>query len=102
MPDVRRCVAFCDEVSLPVVGIVENMSGLVCPKCGQTIDLFKRGGGMALALEMDVPFLGQIPIDPQVVVAGDAGLPLLCDGPESSAATAFAQVVDSILAAEVE
>ena len=95
--DVRRCVTFCNEVSLPVVGILENMSGLVCPKCGETIDLFKRGGGMALALEMDVPFLGQVPIDPEVVMAGDAGIPLLRDGPQSPAAKAFSKVVDTIL-----
>jgi Mrp family chromosome partitioning ATPase len=95
--DVRRCVTFCREVSLPVVGILENMSGLVCPKCGEHIDLFKRGGGMALAREMSVPFLGQIPIDPEVVTAGDAGVPLLSDGPQSPAAQAFAQVVDSLL-----
>ena len=100
--DVRRCVAFCNEVSLPVVGIVENMSGLVCPKCGERIDLFKRGGGMALALEMDVPFLGQIPIDPEVVMAGDAGIPLLRDGPQSPAAKAFADVVASILAGNLQ
>jgi len=98
--DVRRCVTFCSEVSLPVVGIVENMSGLVCPKCGEKIDLFKRGGGVALSREMQVPFLGQIPIDPDVVVAGDAGIPFFHDGPQSRAAKAFADVVDSILAAE--
>jgi len=98
--DVRRCVTFCNVLSLPLVGIVENMSGLECPRCGERIDLFKRGGGMALALEMGVPFLGQIPIDPDVVMAGDAGIPLLRDGPQSPAAKAFADVVDSILAAE--
>ncbi len=95
--DVRRCVAFCNEVSVPVVGIVENMSGFVCPKCGERIDIFKRGGGMALAREMGVPFLGQIPIDPKVVVTGDAGIPLVRDGPQSPAAKAFADVVDSIM-----
>ncbi len=100
--DVRRCVAFCNEVSLPVVGILENMSGLACPKCGETIDLFKRGGGAALALEMDVPLLGQIPIDPEVVMAGDAGIPLLRDGPQSPAAKAFAEVVDSLLDAKIQ
>ena len=98
--DVRRCVTFCGEVSLPVAGIVENMSGLECPQCGERIDLFKRGGGMALALEMNVPFLGQIPIDPDIVMAGDAGIPLLRDGPQSPAAKAFADVVNSIVAAE--
>jgi ATP-binding protein involved in chromosome partitioning len=96
--DVRRCIAFCGELSLPVVGIVENLSGLVCPRCGQQIDLFSRGGGLALAREMDVPFLGQIPIDPEVVTCGDAGIPLLRDGPQSPAAKAFAEVVRSILA----
>jgi len=98
--DVRRCVTFCGEVSLPVAGIVENMSGLECPRCGERINLFKRGGGMALALEMNVPFLGQIPIDPDIVMAGDAGIPLLRDGPQSLAAKAFADVVNSIVAAE--
>lgn len=96
--DVRRCVAFCRALSLRIVGIVENMSGLVCPKCGERIDLFKRGGGMALALEMDVPFLGQIPMDPEVVTAGDEGIPLLRAGPQSPAAKAFSEVVAKILA----
>ncbi len=96
--DVRRCVAFCNEVSLPVVGILENMSGLVCPKCGERIDLFKKGGGWALAKEEKVPFLGQIPIDPEVVTAGDAGRPLVGNDPQSPAGTAFSDVVDSILA----
>jgi ATP-binding protein involved in chromosome partitioning len=100
--DVRRCVSFCSTVSLPIVGIVENMSGFVCPRCGAKIDLFKRGGGMALALEMRVPFLGQIPIDTEVVMAGDAGIPLLRSGPQSPAAKAFSEVVDSILAGDVE
>jgi len=95
--DVRRCVSFCNAVSLPIVGIVENMSGFVCPKCGAKIDLFKRGGGMALALEMNVPFLGQIPIDAEVVTASDAGIPLYRDGPQSPAARAFLEIVQSIL-----
>jgi ATP-binding protein involved in chromosome partitioning len=95
--DVRRCISFCNTLSLPVRGIVENMSGLLCPKCGQRIDLFKRGGGAALALEMGVPFLGQIPIDTEVVMTGDAGVPLCRDGPQSPAATAFAHIVQSIL-----
>jgi len=100
--DVRRCVSFCNAVSLAIVGIVENMSGFQCPKCGEKIDLFKRGGGMALALETGVPFLGQIPIDPEVVTAGDAGISLLRDGPQSPAAKAFAEVVASILAAQTQ
>ena len=72
--DVRRCVTFCHTLSIPVLGIVENMSGLVCPHCGETIDLFKSGGGEALAEEMNVPFLGKIPIEPEIVRLGDDGL----------------------------
>ncbi len=95
--DVRRCVSFCNTLSLPILGIVENMSGFVCPRCGETIDLFKRGGGAALAREVNVPLLGQIPIDVEVVNAGDAGTPLLGNGPHSPAATAFSQVVEAIV-----
>ncbi len=99
--DVRRCISFCNTLSLPVIGIVENMSGFVCPKCGERIDLFKRGGGMALAKEMNVPFLGQIPIDREVVLAGDAGLPLIHDGLQTPAKKAFSDVVHSILSSKV-
>jgi hypothetical protein len=99
--DVRRCLAFCKEVSLPVAGIVENMSGLVCPKCGERIDFFKHGGGLALALEMNIRSLGQIPTDPEVVMAGDAGIPRLRDGPQSPAAKAFSGVVNSILTGDL-
>jgi ATP-binding protein involved in chromosome partitioning len=96
--DARRCITRCNDSSLPVVGLVENMSGLVCPKCGERIDPFKRGGGMALAREMDIPFLGQIPIDPDIVMAGDAGRPLLRNGPQSPAARTFVSAADLILA----
>ncbi len=99
--DVRRCVSFCTALSLPVSGIVENMSGLVCPRCGERIDLFKRGGGEALAKEMGVPFLGRIPIDGDLVVAGDAGTPLCQDGPQSPAGIAFAKIVQSVLESDV-
>ncbi|MBN1908632.1 MAG: Mrp/NBP35 family ATP-binding protein [Pirellulales bacterium] len=97
--DVRRCISFCEAVSLPIRGILENMSGLVCPKCGEHIDLFKSGGGKALAEEMNVPLLGSIPIDPDVVTAGDAGAPPLDPDGQGPAARAFAAVVKTILAA---
>jgi len=95
--DVRRCVSFCKTLSLPIIGIVENMSGLVCPQCGNKIDLFKRGGGRALAGEMNVPFLGQIPIDPQIVIAADAGKPLMEEFVQSETSKAFAQIIRPIL-----
>jgi Mrp family chromosome partitioning ATPase len=97
--DVRRCVTFCRQLSLPIMGIVENMSGFCCPKCGERFDLFKQGGGKDLALEVKVPFLGQIPIDPEIVVAGDAGAPILPDNPPSPATRALLEVVDEILEA---
>ncbi len=99
LSDVRRSVSFCEKVSLPVVGIVENMSGLACPHCGGQIDLFKTGGGEALAQEMGVPHLGRIPIDPQIVLCGDDGTPYVHRFAESPAAQAFAQVVERIMAA---
>jgi Mrp family chromosome partitioning ATPase len=95
--DVRRCVTFCHEVSLPVMGILENMSGFVCPKCGEQVDLFKSDGGKGLAEEMEVPFLGAIPIDPEVVSAGDAGTPCLQHDRQSPSAQAFSRMVDMIL-----
>ncbi|MDY0167481.1 MAG: P-loop NTPase [Thermoguttaceae bacterium] len=94
--DVRRSVSFCEKVSLPVVGIIENMSGLACPHCGGHIDLFKTGGGESLAQEMGVPLLGRIPIDPQIVACGDDGVPYVHRFAESPAAQAFAKVVEQI------
>ena len=97
--DVRRCVTFCHEVSLPVMGILENMSGFVCPKCGERIDLFKSEGGKSLAEEMNVPFLGAIPLDPSVVTAGDSGEPSLRRDNEAASAKIFSSVVDTMLEA---
>jgi Mrp family chromosome partitioning ATPase len=95
--DVRRCVTFCRQLSLPILGMLENMSGLRCPHCGEPIDLFKQGGGRDLALEVGAPLLGQIPIDPAVVVAGDAGVPILPENPPSPATQALLEVVDQIV-----
>ena len=95
--DVRRSVSFCEKVSLPVVGIIENMSGMVCPHCGGRVDLFKSGGGELLAKEMGVPFLGRVPIDPQIVECGDSGVPYIHRFAESEAAKAFGGIVDRIL-----
>lgn len=100
--DVRRSVSFCEKVSLPVVGIIENMSGLACPHCGGLIDLFKTGGGESLAREMGVPFLGAVPIDPQIVECGDNGTPYAHRFAESPAAKAFAAVVERVIAASPE
>ncbi len=98
--DVRRCVTFCHSVSLPILGIVENMSGFVCPHCGQTTDLFQVGGGERLAAEAHVPFLGRIPIDPRIGESGETGIPFvtLDDGIEAS--VRFGSLVDRIVGGE--
>jgi len=95
--DVRRCVSFCRSLSLPVLGIVENMSGYVCPQCGRKTDLFKAGGGKALADETGVPFLGVIPIEPDIVTSGDGGRPFAQEHTHTAAAAAFADLVSAIL-----
>jgi len=95
--DVRRSVSFCKTLNLRVVGVIENMSGLTCPHCGRQVDVFKTGGGEKLAAEMRVPFLGRIPLDPQIVASGDSGKPFVESAAESPAGRAFAAAVESIL-----
>ncbi|MBN1467047.1 Mrp/NBP35 family ATP-binding protein, partial [candidate division KSB1 bacterium] len=75
--DVRRSVSFCEKLNLPVIGILENMSGFICPHCGEVADIFKSGGGEALAREKGIPFLGKLPIDPAIVEVSDAGQPFI-------------------------
>jgi len=96
--DVRKAITFCWRLSLRVLGVVENMSGFVCPKCGEVTHIFKRGGGEKLAFEMGVPFLGRIPIDPQVVEASDSGKLYLHFLSQSETARAFAEVIRPVLA----
>jgi ATP-binding protein involved in chromosome partitioning len=95
--DSRKAVGFALKLNLKVLGIIENMSGLVCPHCGRRIDLFKVGGGERAAAEMGVPFLGRIPIDPQIVVSGDEGKPFADMGKNSEASRAFKEIVEKIL-----
>jgi ATP-binding protein involved in chromosome partitioning len=95
--DSRKSVNFSKKVGVPVLGIIENMSGFVCPHCGKEVDLFKKGGGEKASRELNAPFLGRIPIDTQVVELGDEGRPLLEEAPDSLAAEAFQEVVERIL-----
>ncbi|MBT3278530.1 MAG: P-loop NTPase [Phycisphaerales bacterium] len=95
--DVRRSVSFCRMLELPIAGIIENMSGLACPHCGEIVDLFKTGGGGKLAREMGVPFLGCIPLDPDIVSAGDSGTTFTQSSTNSLGAQAFASVIAPIL-----
>jgi len=96
LADVRKSINFCKTVEMDIVGVIENMSGFVCPHCNQTVDIFKTGGGEDLARELDLPFLGKIPMDPKVVIAGDDGAPYLSSDVDSPAAKAFAAVVTAV------
>jgi len=94
--DVRKCISFCRQLHTPVLGVVENMSGFVCPHCGERTDLFGAGGGEQMAGEMGVPFLGRIPMDPAVVASGDEGRPFVHHQADGPAAAAFATVTDAL------
>lgn len=98
--DSRKAVAFAWRLNLKVFGVIENMSGMVCPHCGGKIDLFKVGGGERAALELGVPFLGRIPIDPQIVTLGDEGKPFITARPDSEASQAFMKIVEKIIKIE--
>ena len=95
--DVRKCVTFCRQLNLPVLGVVENMSGFVCPGCGARVDIFKAGGGQKMAEEMSIPFLGHIPIDPRLVDAGDSGSSYLERFADTETARAFEAAVGAIV-----
>ena len=95
--DSRKAVRFSQALKIPVLGIVENMSGMTCPHCGQAIDLFKKGGGRKAALELSVPFLGWIPVDPKIVESCDSGQAYITDFSSSPSATAMNEIVDSII-----
>ncbi len=94
--DVRKSLNFCEQVGLVVAGVVENMSGFVCPHCGQVTYIFRQGAGETLADDAAVPFLGRIPLDPAVAEACDDGVPFLQAAKASPATAAFATVVDAI------
>ena len=97
LSDVRKSVGFCNEVGLKLIGLIENMSGYVCPNCGHRDDIFGTGGGERTASQLSIRFLGKIPIDSGVVRAGDSGLPRLSQTEKSPAAEAFREVVDAVL-----
>jgi len=97
LSDVRKGITFCRNLNLPVLGVLENMSGFVCPKCGQRTDIFKTGGGELMAKQMGVPFLGRVPIDPQIVQLCDSGRPYVSDYSHSQTAKAFKEAIKPLL-----
>ncbi|MEA1925064.1 MAG: Mrp/NBP35 family ATP-binding protein [Candidatus Altiarchaeota archaeon] len=96
LADSRRSVNFSKKLGIKVLGIVENMSGFVCPKCGEKTDLFKTGGGEKAAKDLGVPFLGRIPIDPNIVQDSDVGKPFILSHKESDASRSIMDIIDKI------
>ena len=92
--DSRKSISFCREIKIPIIGVVENMSGLICPNCKEEIDLFKTGGGEKIAAEMKIPFLGRIPLDPEMVICSDEGSAFVDNHPDSIAGKAFFKIAD--------
>ena len=97
LQDVRKSINFCRQLKIPVLGVIENMSGLVCPHCQKMIEVFKSGGGEAMAKQMGVPFLGRIPMDPQIVEGSDEGKPFVYHHRETESAQAFIRAIQPVL-----
>jgi Mrp family chromosome partitioning ATPase len=96
LADVRKSISFCRTVKLDILGLVENMSGYICPHCGEQADLFGSGGGERTANDARISFLGRIPFDPQVVACGDNGKSFQEAHPDSPVTQAYEQIARQI------
>ncbi|MBN1390740.1 MAG: Mrp/NBP35 family ATP-binding protein [Candidatus Thermoplasmatota archaeon] len=95
--DSRKALNFARKLDMPILGVIENMSGFVCPHCGKDIDLFKKGGGEKAAHEMNVNFLGRLPVDPNMVTSGDDGTPMVLNDEGSVSIRPLFEILDKIL-----
>ena len=96
LADVRKSINFCKTLKMEIFGLIENMSSLSCPHCGQMIDLFGSGGGERTARETGIRFLGNIPFDPKVVACGDSGACYQDENTESPVTKAFISVAEAV------
>lgn len=99
--DARKTVKFSQTLGIDVIGVVENMSGFICPHCGERTDIFKSGGGEDAARQLGIPFLGRIPLEPIIMESGELGTPLVWMSPESDTAkgmTAISEKIAGIIA----
>jgi ATP-binding protein involved in chromosome partitioning len=92
---VKKAITFSKQLGVPVIGIIENMSGFICPECGAKLDIFKTGGGKKVAEDLSVPYLGKIPIDPAVCVSSDSGTPFVAENKSPTVKT-FTLIVTKI------
>jgi ATP-binding protein involved in chromosome partitioning len=93
---VRKSINFVKKMSMPVIGIIENMSGFMCPHCKKPVDIFKAGGGFKASMDFQVSFLGKVPIDPKIVITGDKGEPYLLKNAGTDAGKTFINIVEKI------
>jgi ATP-binding protein involved in chromosome partitioning len=93
---VGKAITFSRQLKVPVIGIVENMSGFVCPECGTETHIFKSGGGQKVSQEFSVPFLGTIPLDPRICETSDLGHPFIMEHTDSQASKVFFKIVKKI------
>ncbi|MFA5332424.1 MAG: Mrp/NBP35 family ATP-binding protein [Methanoregula sp.] len=95
--DATKAIEFIKKLDLPVIGIIENMSGMLCPHCHEHVDIFGKGGGKKAAEQHDIPFLGEIPLDPAMVLAGDEGRPFIHVHSGSPTAQAMQDVMENLV-----
>jgi ATP-binding protein involved in chromosome partitioning len=93
---VKKAVMFAKKLGLQIIGVIENMSGFICPNCGARIDIFQSGGGRRIAEEMGIPFLGSIPIDQKICEDSDKGVPFIAEHKDSQASKVFMEIVQKI------
>jgi len=96
LTSVRKCINFSRTLDVPVLGIIENMSGFVCPYCKRRVDIFKTGGGARAAEQYGVPLLGKIPLVPEIVDSGEEGEPFVIRSPSSEVALEFEKMGESL------
>ncbi len=96
LADVRKSINFCHQVKMKILGLVENMSGLKCPYCGKTIDLFKTDGGMITAKKAGLTLLGSLPLEPDIVLEGDNGSVAWMDKKDMPYTKSFSEIVDRV------
>ncbi|MCX7796519.1 MAG: Mrp/NBP35 family ATP-binding protein, partial [bacterium] len=94
--DSRKAINFAKALNIPVLGIIENMSGFICPSCGTITEIFKTGGGERIAQEMSVPFLGKIPIEPNITLSSDEGKPYIYFYSRMKSSNVFEEIVNKI------
>ncbi|MEA1986768.1 MAG: Mrp/NBP35 family ATP-binding protein [Candidatus Marinimicrobia bacterium] len=96
LQDCRRAISMAKKLNIPKIAVVENMAGLICPHCGDVIDFFGKGGGEKMAKEMEVEFLGSIPMEMKNRECGDDGTPIVLKYPESITTKAFTDIANKI------